>query len=108
MIIRLSVRFRPSQLNQFEMWKYIVIWCLSSIVFDESPRWCFDEFGRQYECPIKSHWEIVCGKNKHFYNRDSAFIFYNRALKESKIDSSLYYIKQIDAVKIDSTFIKKP
>lgn len=92
------------------MWIYIVTWCLKSYVSDPCPDYYpnrVDEFGREDHgrigCNVlHGHLENFCNYNKRFNDRSSAFIFYNKALKETK--PSFWLRKAINNIKIDSTW----
>ena len=70
------------------MWKYIVTFCLITWISDPCP-------DKIPGClVIHSHAEFDCGHYKTFFDRDSAFNFYNEGNKEvnenycnTKIDS---------------------
>ena len=84
------------------MWKFIITWCLAMTVIDPCPdAGRIDEFGRELTsvCLVYHyHTEYDCRHYREFFNRDSAFKFYDNAKREAMGWSH----ERLDSVKIDS------
>ena len=93
------------------MWKFIVMWCLSTVVSDPCPDANkVDEFGRKSSpfttCAVfHFHIEKDCNHSKEFFSRKSAFEFYGKAKKE-EIDTEFFMNSGIVDIKIDSVYIE--
>jgi hypothetical protein len=90
-----------------EGWLYTVSWCIINLI--ECDRTSIDEFGRvHYRTTLEYCVEAKqdCGHEKTFINKDTAFMFYKRALKEVPDTSKLGWMFDSDGgligVKIDS------
>lgn len=88
--------------------KYIIFWTLIKIVYDPCPDMVkshANKFGvvgnTMMNCSVvHCHSEIVGEKEKYFYNRDSANLFYKEAINYSKIWRSGISGVKIDSVKL--------
>jgi hypothetical protein len=88
-------------------WRYNVSWCIINLV--ECDRTSVDEFGRvHYSTTLEYCVEVKqdCRHHKEFVNRDTAFMFYKKALKEVPDTSGIGWMFNADGgllnVKIDS------
>lgn len=93
------------------MWEYIVNWVIVLTVATSCPDANKqDEFGQNStsntSCAVYHSKTIKTPKEKRFFNKDSAFQFYNRALK-NKSKPNWIIEDGLDEIKIDSVFIKK-
>jgi len=86
------------------MWKYVVLWLLGTMIIDPCPDIdSKDEFGRGssiISCNVLHYHYEYTSQAKAFHNRDSALIFYNKALEESKRSS--YGMDIITSIEFDS------
>jgi hypothetical protein len=75
------------------MWKFIVFWCLTTVVHDPPPRPVPDEFGRMpstmyQDAVFRYHLVYDCDHQKYFTDRKDAVAFYDRA--KAEITGSMY------------------
>lgn len=91
--------------------KYIIYWCLITVI--SVPHHVEDEFGRYRYTYETAESRRDCGYEKVFSDRDSAFMFYNRALKANinsvRIDSVIRFTPSgefNDTVYYDTAYIE--
>ena len=89
------------------MWKFVVSWYLVKMIVLPCPDYKVDEFGRSpsFDCDILHTKEIKVAVHKDFFDRDSAVVFYGRAIKQVQSYSGSL-ADRIDSVRIDSVFVK--